>query len=218
MSWTEPYDGSKLLNNPEGLCMAYSLEACIIAAKKGIAYDVEPDTYVEKYFCGVQPTGPEFLAFLNNLGFDTKAIHEKVLSTTQEISEMKSSASEKAATFFDLFQTEWHVQNEDVAKYIDENSVYFLIELAVQDAASTRARLNAIRRHSEDPRQHEKSLVRECWDEWQKQPTRYVGKAAFARDMLDKFQNLKSQPVIEGWCRTWERETSVSAQGTQSAS
>jgi len=49
--------------------------------------------------------------------------------------------------------------------------------------------------------------VRQCWDEWQKQPDRYSGKAAFARDMLDKFENLKSQPVIEGWCRAWERKS-----------
>lgn len=58
-----------------------------------------------------------------------------------------------------------------------------------------------------DPKQAAKATVRECWDDWQKRPDRYDGKAAFARDMLAKFENLKSQPVIEGWCRKWERET-----------
>jgi hypothetical protein len=82
-----------------------------------------------------------------------------------------------------------------------------LLELAVADAASTKARLNAIKMHAANPKQRDKVLVRECWDDWQKLPDRYAGKAEFARDMLDKFETLKSQPVIEGWCRAWERET-----------
>lgn len=56
-----------------------------------------------------------------------------------------------------------------------------------------------------DPKQKDKALVKECWDEWQKQPNRYKGKAAFARDMREKYPSLDSQPVIEGWCRKWER-------------
>lgn len=58
-----------------------------------------------------------------------------------------------------------------------------------------------------DPKQKAKALIRECWDDWQKDPVRYKSKAAFARDMRDKFPNLESQPVIEGWCRLWERKT-----------
>jgi len=66
------------------------------------------------------------------------------------------------------------------------------------------ARYAAYARHATDPKQKDKALVRECWVEWQKEPSRYKTKAAFARDMLDKFESLKSQPVIEGWCREWE--------------
>ncbi len=58
-----------------------------------------------------------------------------------------------------------------------------------------------------DPKQADKALVHECWIDWQKQTDRYKGKAAFARDMRDKFPNLESQPVIERWCRAWERGT-----------
>lgn len=57
-----------------------------------------------------------------------------------------------------------------------------------------------------DPKQAAKETVHECWIDWQKRPDSYKSKAAFARDMRDKFPNLESQPVIEGWCRTWERE------------
>lgn len=66
------------------------------------------------------------------------------------------------------------------------------------------ASLGAYAKLAMDPKQKEKLLVRDCWDEWQKQPERYKGKAAFARDMLDKFESLKSQPVIERWCREWD--------------
>lgn len=67
------------------------------------------------------------------------------------------------------------------------------------------ARFAAFARHAKDPKQADKALVRVCWDTWQKNPCDYPGKAEFARDMLRQFPNLKSQPVIEGWCRKWER-------------
>lgn len=73
-------------------------------------------------------------------------------------------------------------------------------------SVSENAFLGAQAKLAADPKQKDKGLVRECWDEWQVQPNRYKGKAAFARDMLSKFENLQSQPVIEGWCRLWERE------------
>ena len=82
-----------------------------------------------------------------------------------------------------------------------------LLATAVNERAIERASKAAIKRHAKDPKQADKALVRECWDDWQKQPDRYNGKAAFARDMRDKFPNLKSQPVIEGWCRAWGNET-----------
>ena len=75
------------------------------------------------------------------------------------------------------------------------------------EARTNLAKTGALARLAADPKQKDKATVRECWDDWQKEPDRYKGKAAFARDMLDKFPNLESQPVIEGWCRTWERET-----------
>lgn len=58
-----------------------------------------------------------------------------------------------------------------------------------------------------DGKQQNKATVRECWEAWQKKPELYASKAAFARDMREKFESLQSQPVIEGWCRTWERQT-----------
>lgn len=58
-----------------------------------------------------------------------------------------------------------------------------------------------------DPKQSEKNLVYECWQKWQKNPDSYRGKAAFARDMLEKCEHLTSQKKIEDWCREWEKAT-----------
>ena len=76
-----------------------------------------------------------------------------------------------------------------------------------KDSMNSNARRAVAERMSTDPKQADKVSVRECWDDWQKQPDRYKGKAAFARDMLTKYEHLESQPVIEGWCRAWERES-----------
>lgn len=65
---------------------------------------------------------------------------------------------------------------------------------------------------AKDPKQVEKELVRENWVLWQRDPHRYKGKAAFALDMLDKYGSLKSQAVIERWCREWNKGS-----GTQPA-
>lgn len=79
-------------------------------------------------------------------------------------------------------------------------------------ALSDAAKANALVRLANDPKQKEKALVKECWVIWQRQSQRYKGNAAFARDMLQKFETLTSQPVIERWCRDWQEES-----GTQPA-
>ena len=207
MSWTKPYDENILLQNDTAMCVALSLEALVQAHLKGIEYDLDPATYVANFFGGIQPSVGEFLNFLTAKGLDAEAIYKAVTERVQMIRPDQIQNQEKAATFFRLFQTEWHVLQEHIEKYIDEDSIYFLLELAVADAASTKARLNAIKMHAANPKQRDKGLVRECWDDWQKLPERYAGKAEVARDMLAKFETLKSQPVIEGWCRAWERKT-----------
>lgn len=80
------------------------------------------------------------------------------------------------------------------------------LSYGVQMQDSQKARIAAFARHANDPKQESKAMVRECWDAWKIEPSRYKGKAAFAKDMRDKFPNLESQPVIERWCRNWEQE------------
>ena len=76
----------------------------------------------------------------------------------------------------------------------------------IQEIRSLIGRSGALQKLANDPKQRDKLIVRECWENWQIEPNNYESKAAFARDMLDKFSTLKSQPVIERWCRQWEME------------
>lgn len=152
-------------------------------------------------------TFDEYLENLRAGGFDVDALLEKGAAAEKSLNESITNRKTKAASFFKLIQSQFVVDDDDVRKYIDGESIYDLLQLVLDHADSTRARLKAIRMHANDPKQADKVLVRECWDDWQKMPDRYDGKAAFARDMRDKFPNLKSQPVIEGWCRAWEKES-----------
>lgn len=68
----------------------------------------------------------------------------------------------------------------------------------------------AAKRLMNDPRQEEKTFIRECWRDWKKGITNYKSKAAFARDMIDKCEHLTSIKKVEDWCREWEKEYSLS--------
>ncbi len=78
-----------------------------------------------------------------------------------------------------------------------------LIEQLLRD----RQRSASFARYSKDPKQRAKAEVKKLWEMWRCDPSRYPSKAAFARDMLDKFDELKSSKKIEDWVRAWEKET-----------
>ncbi|MNT96678.1 hypothetical protein D3C72_2388330 [compost metagenome] len=61
-------------------------------------------------------------------------------------------------------------------------------------------------RKLKDPKQQAKNEVLSLWNMWQQKKWLYASNAAFARDMLDKFPTLESQPVIERWCRDWTKQ------------
>ncbi|MEJ5030767.1 hypothetical protein [Comamonas sp. MYb69] len=61
---------------------------------------------------------------------------------------------------------------------------------------------------AKDPKQLAKQQVRECWDIWRGEPSRYKSKSAFAKDMLSKYEQLESSEVIQRWCREWDSELS----------
>ena len=57
--------------------------------------------------------------------------------------------------------------------------------------------------NDKDGKQSAKQQVRECWELWQQDLSRYKGPTAFARDMREKYDNLESEEVIRRWCRVW---------------
>jgi len=70
----------------------------------------------------------------------------------------------------------------------------------------SQARRGAKAKLANDPKQAAKSIVKECWGEWQRKPSSYKGKSAFAKDMMTKFEALDNQAVITRWCGQWEKE------------
>ena len=101
--------------------------------------------------------------------------------------------------------------NDSIAKFLDVDSIFYFVNIIRNNRdtpiRTALARKGARAKLAADPKQADKAIVRECWGDWKNEPARYKSKAAFARDMREKFPNLESQPVIEGWCRLWERKT-----------
>lgn len=91
----------------------------------------------------------------------------------------------------------WHQQGVECIP--DSSNVRSIV---LRDLAITAARA----RHASDPKQADKKEVKECWRLWVEKPSRYRSKAAFARDMLGKYESLTSAKVVEDWVREWERE------------
>lgn len=85
----------------------------------------------------------------------------------------------------------------------DAETIFDAVEPMAAYFNKRQAQRGAAAKLAIDPKQVEKSAVRECWDLWQKDSSRYIGKAAFARDMMDKYEGLKSAEVIARWCREW---------------
>ncbi|MFY9261861.1 MAG: hypothetical protein WAO71_15320 [Gallionella sp.] len=75
----------------------------------------------------------------------------------------------------------------------------------LQNARQEMSYRGAMAKLANDPRQTEKSIVFEWWQDWQKNPKKYKGKAAFARDMLANSVHLQNTKTIEDWCREWEK-------------
>ena len=79
-----------------------------------------------------------------------------------------------------------------------------------QEMRRNMAYRGAMEKLKRDPKQAAKVRVKECWNDWQKKPTNYKGKSAFAKDMMAKFEELDSQAVITRWCGQWEKDAANS--------
>lgn len=83
----------------------------------------------------------------------------------------------------------------------------------LQKARSELAVRNATERYKRDPKQAAKAFVKECWNQWQENPTLYNTQSTFASDMLTKVQtNAEGNPIIsfdtilKKWIPLWTKE------------
>ena len=125
---------------------------------------------------------------------------EKLHAALTELrSDPEITASALCAEFLDLML---RLDPSDVSA----DTVFDLVEPLTAYFAKLQARRGAVAMLAENPKQAQKKEVHECWLLWQKHPDRYKDKAAFARDMLEKYEKLVSQQVIGRWCLKWERD------------
>ena len=88
-------------------------------------------------------------------------------------------------------------------------SLSFLKNGTFENIVKSRSAVSAVRKKlANDSKQAAKRQVKECWDRWQTKPGSYSGPTHFARDMLEKFPELISVPVIVRWCGAWRTEAS----------
>ena len=68
-------------------------------------------------------------------------------------------------------------------------------------------------RHKDSPQRRARMFVRECWEEWLKNPSNYQTQSEFALDMLSKVPvNDRGQPavsydtIVKKWIPAWKKE------------
>lgn len=157
-----------------------------------------------------------------HLSYDDLVVSAANFKAVAEILDIQNKINEKAANDAYLALAALLIPPEEIQR---SSSVDVLRELAKKGSNAAQisllgfrtlkraqAKKGAQRKLANDPKQKEKEFVHECWKEWQAAPNPkkiYSGKAAFARDMLDKCEHLASQKKIEDWCRAWEKESST---------
>ena len=149
-------------------------------------------------------TLPRVAAFYARKYFSSRQSHDRQLLARWELGKLIDR--ERANELGDVVLSQFAALDEclDAARFEIETAVAFANKVKKERHKGAATML------AKSPKQKEKTLVRECWDAWQTSPKNYRSKAAFARDMREKFPNLESQSVIEGWCRAWERESKPS--------
>lgn len=223
MSMSSP-KGVKKSQTDEAMCLRYYGAALRLEAFDKLNYDEDNAEYAEQFLETIRITGypvgsvecrvkspdeyaksvrrtvvspSEYLNYLGEFGFDVEQmkseaqIHEMRSATIDEL----RGSRKKAEAFFDLFLQEWTVDQTEIEKYLDGYSIYHFIELVVANAASAKARLNALKKHAVT--NSAKVFVRA---EWVKLHDDYDGnKSAFARDysarLSHEFKDSKGAPL-----------------------
>ena len=87
-----------------------------------------------------------------------------------------------------------------------------LAEGRAAELRSEQARRAALERYKKDDRGTAMRAVRRYFDRWEENPDLYPNPTAFARDMLEKFKELRSERVLTNKVREWRTSGSVGAE------
>jgi hypothetical protein len=87
---------------------------------------------------------------LEKHGFDVQYLHTLTKKSIDGYAKHRKNNASKAKIFFDLIQTEFLLTQEQIHEYVDEFSIYEILELAINHIAITKARLAAHKSHKED--------------------------------------------------------------------
>lgn len=98
---------------------------------------------------------------------------------------------------------------------LDSTTLPFFIDLIIENKISAIHAANAIKRHQGT--HADKQFIHSCWLEWKAHPTKYKNKSAFARDMLDKVDQVTNFEVIMRYCRQWQSEKKIAEFGHSAA-
>lgn len=88
----------------------------------------------------------------------------------------------------------------------------------LKDSRRVMAKAGAEARWVNDPKAIAKQQVKECWEMWRLAPQNYKSAAAFARDMMFKYEELTSADVIKRWCREWHAASASTVTTSQASS
>lgn len=82
----------------------------------------------------------------------------------------------------------------------------------LQKVRSEFAARAAIERHKRDPKQTAKTFIKECWGQWQENPTLYRTQSIFANDVLTKIQTsdngdpiISFDTIVKKWIPAWTK-------------
>ena len=199
MSWTTLVNVPKMLTDDRQICQCFIHAAWSQAEREGKDFDIDPATYVADLFGGVLPTQEKLLELLESKGFNAGAIKREIYDDISALGEDQLKSKNEAQEFFNLFKTQWHVLRDDVEKLINENSIYFLLELAVTNAASTKARLLATKRHADNHKMKAKVFV---WCD--ENMHRFSSMDDAALDIAETFVNQKFR-AVRSWMTEWKK-------------
>lgn len=135
--------------DPPMLEVVCFIDAAFRAAVLRNQMPVTVEMVAESKGCGTI-TFAEYVSELAARGHDIKAIHEAAAVLRNDFSSALAKRKSNALAFFNLMKTQWYVTDDEVREFIDAESIYELIELVLEHTDTTRARLNARKRHAEN--------------------------------------------------------------------